>query len=103
MVMGTPGFMSPEQMMSRKSLTLRSDLFALGIVAYCAATGAHPFGNDQRLVGRLKPTPPAERCQVQTDLSDAIMWMLAREPARRPRSGREVIAAVSGGSGACSW
>lgn len=41
--MGTPGFMSPEQWLNAKGVTPKSDLWALGAVAYCALTGEIPF------------------------------------------------------------
>lgn len=47
MIMGTLGYMAPEQLRGRKNFTLRVDLFALGIVVYEALAGVHPFHKNQ--------------------------------------------------------
>lgn len=90
MVMGTRGFMSPEQMVNRRGLTRLSDIFSLGVVAYLASTGVHPFEWNQLLVPRLTPIPPAEVADVPRPVSDIIMAMLAKNPLRRPRSGQAI-------------
>ena len=45
-VMGSPRYMSPEQLKEEK-ITTRSDLFSLGVVMYELLTGRHPFANRQ--------------------------------------------------------
>ncbi|MFO0743082.1 MAG: serine/threonine-protein kinase [Labilithrix sp.] len=42
-IVGTPFYMSPEQVTAQKTIDLRSDLWALGVVAYEALTGRRPF------------------------------------------------------------
>lgn len=46
--LGTPGYMSPEQALGRSALTVKSDVFALGIVMYESITGCHPYEASQR-------------------------------------------------------
>jgi hypothetical protein len=95
-VVGTPGYLAPEQARGRP-VDERSDLFSLGCVLYRCCTGELPFrGTDTlailtalavetpRPVRELNPSvPPA--------LSDLVRRLLAKDPAGRPPSARAVI------------
>ncbi|NLW51434.1 MAG: serine/threonine protein kinase [Candidatus Brocadiaceae bacterium] len=94
-VWGTPGYMSPEQMAGRPGLTLRSDLFSLGIVAYEAVSGSHPFGGRQDLIGRVDPPHVRDRCGVSARVASSIHWLLKARPVDRPSSGAALIADLS--------
>lgn len=98
MTMGTIGYMAPEQMAGRKNYTLRVDLFALGVVAYEALTGVHPFGKNQMLIAspKIPIQLPSELVKVDTDLEETIVKMLNRNPLLRPKSGSSVIAMIGG-------
>ena len=95
MVVGSPGFMSPEQARGR-NVGPPSDVFSLGAVLAFAATGTHPFG-----IG----TPPMLMCRVvhhEPDLSGLpgplwplVAWCLAKDPAQRPGTG-ELLALLGG-------
>lgn len=50
MWLGTPGYMSPEQAMGRHNLTVKSDVFSLGITLFEIAARKHPFGRDQQRI-----------------------------------------------------
>lgn len=86
--LGTLGYMSPEQRACRGGLTLRSDLFSLGIVAYEALTGKHPFDRNQNLVGEIKPQKIDNIRHVNPELDAVIMEMLEFYPPDRPSSGK---------------
>jgi hypothetical protein len=95
-VLGTPGYMSPEQL-AGLPLDARSDLFSLGCVLYRLAVGSPPFEG----VGLLgsesaaEPVPPHERNpDIPPPLSRVILWLLARQSARRPASATQVVAAL---------
>jgi serine/threonine protein kinase len=96
-ILGTVGYMAPEQMRGRKNLTLRVDLFALGLVGYECLTGMHPFNRDQEAIGRGDaPKPLASLVQVSPPLERAINWLLAINPFLRPPSGVSVIKLLGG-------
>ena len=89
-LLGTPAYMSPEQAMG-DTATARSDLYSLGATLYQLATGSLPYtGNSARVLaqiatGALVP-PHKKRTAVGPDLSNAIVAMMATEPAQRTGS-----------------
>jgi len=86
--MGTPDYVSPEQVKSRRG-DARSDLYALGVIFYELLTGEVPFEGSNPLVvlnDRLvnHPIPPRERDpQISPQLQEIIYRALEREPANR--------------------
>jgi WD40 repeat protein/tRNA A-37 threonylcarbamoyl transferase component Bud32 len=94
-IAGTPLFMAPCQTRGEPS-TERSDLFSLGAVLYAVCTGRSPFGGDTtaailRSVCEDTPRPIREvRPDIPDELSDLIGKLLAKEPADRYGSAREV-------------
>lgn len=87
---GTRGYMSPEQAATRRGLTFRSDLFALGVLAYRAGTGTHPFLGKQELIGRVAPRPAHEISSVTQTTSGLIHKLLQIDPMKRPRCCSEI-------------
>jgi eukaryotic-like serine/threonine-protein kinase len=96
-IVGTPAYFSPEQadFSKRDSMDFRSDLFALGIVLYEAATGTHPFMTEHgvspaTVVGRIikdSPTAPhLVNADVPETVSELIMRLLNKPPHLRFRS-----------------
>jgi serine/threonine-protein kinase len=92
--MGTPDYVSPEQVKSKRG-DARSDLYALGVIFYEMLTGEVPFEGPNPLVvlnDRLinHPIPPRERDpQISPQLQEVIYRALEREPANRYASARE--------------
>jgi len=94
-LIGTPAYMAPEQ---ARGLPVdgRADLFSLGCVLYRMCTGKAPFAGQDVLVVLLaiagdEPPPVATvNPAVPAALSELIRRLLAKDPAQRPASAREV-------------
>jgi serine/threonine protein kinase len=98
-VVGTPVYMSPEQV-NGLELDARTDLFSLGSILYKAATGQSAFAARSltatlKAVGETDP-PPARRVNpaVPTGLSNLIESLHRKDPADRPASAAEVVKVV---------
>jgi serine/threonine-protein kinase len=94
---GTPGYMAPEMALGKGPVDGRSDLYALGCVAYWMVTGETVFEGDTPLATVLKhvqepPIPPSERTElhVPEPLESIILSCLEKDPANRPQSAREL-------------
>ncbi len=100
---GTPAYMSPEQL-AGKSVTVRSDVYSLGLVLYEMFTGRRAFRADslrayQKLHSTEEPTPPSEIIEDIDPIVDrAIMRCLEKDPKDRPASAMAVSAALPGGN-----
>lgn len=94
-VMGTPAYMSPEQV-SGRPLDHRSDIFSLGVVLHEMATGRRPFegGSSAELISSiLRDTPPPVnelRPEVPADLARVIRRCLEKDPRHRLQTARDV-------------
>ena len=95
MVMGSPGFMSPEQARGRREVGAPTDVFSLGAVLAFAATGNSPFGvgPTPALLYRVVNEPP-ELEPVPARLRPLVEQCLAKEPADRPTPA-EILASLS--------
>jgi tetratricopeptide (TPR) repeat protein len=102
MVLGTIGYLAPEQARGEPSIDARADVFALGCVMFRCVTGKRPFMGEDDLSVLLKiivEQPPRLRelrVGVPTALDDLVMRMLSKAPGRRPADGAAVAAAISG-------
>jgi len=88
-ILGTPAYMSPEQITGRGDLDERSDLYSLGCVLYEMLAGEPPFAGppvDAALSRRLTDSPPRVsnvRPMVPPGIDAAVAKALARTPADR--------------------
>jgi hypothetical protein len=95
MVVGSPGFMSPEQAVGRH-VGPRSDVFSLGAVLAFAATGRHPFGTGTApmLMYRVVHGDP-DLSGLPGPVWPLVTWCLAKDPALRPGTG-DLLARLGG-------
>lgn len=100
-LMGTPGYMAPEQVEGREPTT-STDLFALGLLLYEMVAGKLPFAAvsiGQMLSagseGAVVPAPSKYNPEVPQPLNDLILKLLQRDPLERPQSASEVAASLS--------
>jgi tetratricopeptide (TPR) repeat protein len=99
MIIGTAAYLSPEQAVGG-DVTPQSDLYSLGALLYELVTGRPPFVGDDFLtvISQHLSTPPvapswlSEQCPP--DLEELILRLLAKDPADRPSSAAEVLAAL---------
>ncbi len=86
-LLGTPFYMSPEQLAGKKTLDVRSDLWAVGVVAFEALTGRRPFVADTLgelvLLVHSMPAPP-RLADVEPSLPAEIDAWFARACATAP-------------------
>jgi len=98
-VLGTPQYMSPEQVMGQK-VDGRSDLFSLGVILYQLCTGQRPFDGDTMATLLYKITkedpPPIAQLDAGTPagLQHIVGKLLAKAPERRFQSGEELAKAL---------
>jgi len=95
-VMGTPSYMSPEQVKGRP-VDGRSDIFSLGVLLYEILTGEKPFPGQSittviyKIVNEEPIAPRTLNPSIHQGLSDIVMRALAKEPEVRYQSCRELL------------
>jgi len=88
-VMGTPCFMSPEQLRSTRDVDARADIWSMGAILHALMTGTPPYDGESNAdvsakIIRDAPTPlRALRPEVPADLEAIVLRCLEKEPARR--------------------
>jgi Tfp pilus assembly protein PilF len=108
--LGTPAYMAPEQAAGDPGTDHRADLYALGIMAYEMLAGRTPFHGlppHKLLAAQMGevPRPIAEvRPETPETLAELVTALVAKDPAKRPRSASDVVrvleAVTSSGSDA---
>ncbi len=104
MSLGTPHYMSPEQAMGEREITARSDVYALGCIAYEMLVGEPPFTGPtaQAIIARVMTEEPRsitlQRKTVPLHVEVAVLTALEKLPADRFASAAEFATALSDGS-----
>jgi serine/threonine-protein kinase len=105
---GTPAYIAPEQALGGSGIDGRADIYAVGCVAYFLLTGQLVFTGDTPMAvvvhhAHTLPIPPSERSElpIPPALDRLVLSCLAKNPAERPQSARDLsqrLAAIDGGS-----
>ncbi|MCC6523294.1 MAG: protein kinase [Polyangiaceae bacterium] len=98
-VLGTAGYMAPEQVLGER-VDARADLFALGAILYEMLAGTPAFGGGhavERMHAVLKESPPPREPEPgePPGLATLLARCLAKDPADRPASARELALELS--------
>jgi serine/threonine-protein kinase len=95
---GTPGYIAPEVALGELDVDARADIYALGCVAYFLLTGTLVFPDSNPMSMALKhvqatPDLPSTRTElpIPAELESLVMRCLAKRPADRPSSVREIV------------
>lgn len=95
---GTPAFMAPELAMGDQEVDSRTDLYAVGCVAYWLLTGELVFKAGSALAMALEhvqtaPVAPSTRTEIEVpaELDAVVLACLAKKKGERPESARELI------------
>ena len=100
MIMGTPEFMAPEQVITPDKVDRRTDIYALGVILYEMLSARRPFKNDadpevvlQRVVH--DPPPPLTVSDAPPGLVEMIVdKLLAKDPDKRYQSMKDLQGAI---------
>ncbi|WP_437310263.1 protein kinase domain-containing protein [Sorangium sp. So ce388] len=99
-ILGTPGYMAPEQARAEREVCPPADVFALGCVLFECLTGKPAFHGEHlvALLAKLLLEEPPRLIELRPDvpagLADLVARMLAKEPSERPADGAAVLDAL---------
>jgi hypothetical protein len=96
-VVGTPGYLAPEQVRSGEAIDARADVFALGCVLFECLAGAPAFQGEHvmAVLAKILFEEPPALPRAPAALAALIERMLAKSPAERPRDGAAVAEAIA--------
>ena len=96
-IVGTPSYMSPEQIQGQK-LDGRSDIFSAGIIFYQLLTGKKPFEGNQFALQKqiIEDTPPwpSQLMQIPAEIDRVVARAMAKQPDQRYQTARKFAEAV---------
>jgi serine/threonine-protein kinase len=101
-IVGTPAYMAPEQARAME-VGPRADIFALGVIAYRALTGAPPFSGDTSVeilfkVSHAMPLRPSSLVKLPEEIDLVLAIALAKDPSDRFASAAELAQALDAAS-----
>ena len=103
-MLGTPGFMSPEQARGSREIDARSDVFSAGILMYVMLAGENPFESENfhSVVSAIIQREPPRLRAVPDAIWNVIAKSLAKDPAARYADATELGIALKRASGRTS-
>src|SRR5215472_8878685 len=109
---GTPSYMSPERILGRSELDLRTDIYSVGIILYEMLTGSVPFQTsstdpalfwaEMRRLHETEPIPPLTQYGVSPELEGIIRKATAMRIEDRYSTAEEMLVALRGGQSTAS-
>jgi serine/threonine-protein kinase len=110
LLQGTPAYIAPEQVMNGSNVDSRADIYATGCVAYFLLTGKPVFVGDTPMAvvvqhAHSRPAAPSESSElpIPPALDRLILDCLAKGPAERPQSARELSQRLAEVATAAAW
>jgi eukaryotic-like serine/threonine-protein kinase len=100
-MIGTPGYMAPEQARGERNVGARSDVFALGCLLFECLTGKPPFVGDNVMAILAKvlledaPRVGVVRTDLPEALDDLVARTLSKSPEQRPRDGTQLASELA--------
>jgi serine/threonine-protein kinase len=100
-LVGSPRYMSPEQMRPTRAIDVRADIWALGVVLHELLVGTTPFGGStmtELLATILQdPAPPLRRIrpEVPAELERVVLCCLEKDPSNRPQNVAELARSLA--------
>jgi serine/threonine protein kinase len=98
-VMGSPSYMSPEQLKSSRNVDGRTDVWSLGVILYELLTGRMPFDGEELPDLYMKimkgAPPPIDRGEVPQDLQGVVMRCLEKARDERYQNLTELTSALA--------
>jgi serine/threonine-protein kinase len=107
-VLGTPSYMAPEQILGEREVDHRADLWAVGVILFRGLTGRRPFDGPSpaERIAAMVSQPPVELRALRPDLDEGLAAVvrraLGRRPAERFQSAEEFRAALAPYAGGCA-
>jgi len=103
-VVGTPGYMAPEQAMGQGEVDPRADIYSFGCVAYEMFSGNPPFTKatiQETLLAHMMEAPKSgtlRRAEIPRPIADLVMSCLAKDAANRPQTASELLRIIQSDS-----
>jgi len=100
LAIGSPWYMSPEQIVRPREVDRRTDIYALGIVLYEMLTGGLPFDGEtdfevkEQQVRALTPDPREKNPEISSQIAEAVLKAMAKDPAERFQDCAEFLKAI---------
>ena len=100
MMLGTPAYLSPEQIEACKDVDIRSDIYSLGATLYEMLTGSAPYAGKnlydifQKMISETIVDPRKKNPHVSPATARIVMKMLHKNPARRYQTPQELLEAL---------